>query len=75
MRFSLIKKYEAFQQNFMKVGGQEVATSKYGANKDLGSSCSGDSSHGKVKIEETDGSSSVQKEYDLPVLVHGSICP
>ena len=30
-------------------------------------SCSGDSSHGKVKIEETDGSSSGQKEYDILV--------
>ena len=32
-------------------------------------SCSGDVSHGEVNIEETDGSSSGQKEYDLPVLV------
>ena len=32
-----------------------------------------DSSHGKVKIEETGGSSSGQQEYNLFVVVHGSI--
>ena len=32
-----------------------------------------DGSHGEVQIEETDGSSSRQKEYDFSVLVHGSI--
>ena len=31
------------------------------------------SSHGKVKIVETDGSSSGQKKYDLVVPLHGSI--
>ena len=53
-------------------GDQEVVTRQYGASKDLESSCSGDNSHGKVKIAETGGRSSRQKGYDLPVLVHGS---
>ena len=34
-----------------------------------------DSSHGKVENEETDGSSSGQKEYNRPLLVHGSMWP
>ena len=34
----------------------------------------GNRSHGKVKIEETDGSCSGEKEYDFSVLIHGSIC-
>ena len=51
----------------MKVG---VVTSGYGASKDLVSSCSGDSSHGKVKIEKTDGGCRRQKEYDFIVFVH-----
>ena len=52
-------------------GGQEVVTSGHGASKDLESQCSLDSSHGKVKIEETEGSSRGQKEYDLVVFLHG----
>ena len=55
--------------------GQEVVTSGHGANNDLVSSCSGTSSHEKVQIEKTDGSSTGQKEYEFPVLVHGSIWP
>ena len=35
MRFSLIKKNKAFQMNYMKMGSQEVATSGYGACKDV----------------------------------------
>ena len=37
------------------------------------STCGCDGSHGRVEIEETDGSSSRQKEYELIVLVNGSI--
>ena len=36
-----------------------------------GSSRSGDSSHGEVEIEETDGGGSWQEEYDLVVPFHG----
>ena len=39
------------------------------------SPCSRDGSHGKVEIEEADGSSSGQKRHDLSVLVHDSIWP
>ena len=35
-RFSLIKKNQAFQKNYMKVGGQEFATSWYGSSKNVG---------------------------------------
>ena len=41
MRFSLIRKNKGFQKNYMKVGGQEVVTSGYGASQDVGSSRSG----------------------------------
>ena len=76
VRHSLIKKNKAFQKNHMKVGGgQEVSTSGHCANNDLVSSCSGTSSHEKVQIEDTDGSSIGQKEYNFLVLVHGSIWP
>ena len=49
-------------------GGQEVVPSGYGASKDVGSSCNGDSSHRKILIKEADGSCSRQKEYNLSVL-------
>ena len=53
MRFSLIKKNKVFEKNYMK--GEIKKLFRAGM---VGSSCGGDSSHGKVKIEETDGSSS-----------------
>ena len=56
-------------------GRQKVVLDGHGASKDLGSPCSGDGSHGKVDIEETDGSSSRQKEHDFTVLVHGDMWP
>ena len=34
--------WPAFQENYMKVGGQEVVTSGYGASKNVVSTCSGD---------------------------------
>ena len=71
VRFPLIKKNEAFQKSYMKVGVKEAVESVHGASKDLGSSCSGDGSHREVEIEETDGGGSRQKEYDFIVLVHG----
>ena len=46
-------------------GGQEVATCGYDASKDLESPCSGDCSHGDVRIEETGGSCFGQKEHNL----------
>ena len=46
--FSLIKRNKAFKKNYMKVWGQEVVTSGYGASKDVGSTCSGDGSHRKI---------------------------
>ena len=46
-------------------GCQEVATCKYDASKDLGSSCIGDGSHKEAEIEETDGSCSRQKRVRL----------
>ena len=48
----------------------EVAACGY--QKDLGTPCSVDGSHGEVEIEETDGSSSRLKEYDFSVFVYGS---
>ena len=35
VRFSIFKKNKAFQKNYMKVRGQEVVTSGYGASKNL----------------------------------------
>ena len=37
-------------------GRQEVATCRHDASKHVEGACSGDGSHGKVGIEETDGS-------------------
>ena len=41
--------------------GQEVVTSGDGASKDVESTCSGDGSYRRIKIEVADGSSSGQK--------------
>ena len=41
----------------------------------MGGACRRKGSHGKVNIEETDGSGSKQNEYKLAVLVHGGIRP
>ena len=54
-------------------GRQEVATSLYGASKNVESTCGGDGPYRKFKIEEADGSSSGHKEHDLFVIVLGSI--
>ena len=45
VRFSIIKKNKALRKNYMKVGGQEVATCRHDASKDLGSPCGWDVSH------------------------------
>ena len=74
VRFSLIKKNKGLPEELHEDGGQEVATSGYGASKDVRSSCSEDRPHRKIK-READGSSSGQKEHNLTVPVHGSICP
>ena len=54
------------------MGGHEIATTGYGASKNV-ERRSGDGPYGKVEIEETDGSSRRQKEFDFSVLVFGSI--
>ena len=64
---------QSFPEKLYEGWCKEVVASRHGTGKDVESSCSGDSSHGKVEIEETDGSSSGQKEYSLLVHVHGSI--
>ena len=64
VRLSLKTKNKVFQKSYMKVGGQQVASSRYDAS-------SGDVSHGEVKVKETDGSGSRQKEYGLSVPFHG----
>ena len=70
LRFSLIKKNRAFQKSYLKVGVGKWLRASNDASKNLGSSRSADVSHGDVDIEEKDGSSSRQKEYDP---IHGSI--
>ena len=57
----------------MKMGGQEVVMSGYGASDDVESACSGFGPYRNIEIEEADGSG--QKEYDLAVLVLGSMWP
>ena len=74
LRFSIIKKSKAFQKNYMKMGVKKLLRAGL-ASKNLGSTCSGFGLCRKIEIEEADGSSSGQKEYDLFVLVHGSIWP
>ena len=53
--------------------GQEVVTSGYDANEDVGSACSGFGPNGEIEIEETDVSSSGQKECDLVVPFDGGL--
>ena len=60
----------SFPEELHDGGDQEVAASGFGASKNVESACSRDGSHGKVKFEETGGSSSKQKEDDFSVLVH-----
>ena len=47
VRFSLIKKNEAFQKNYMMVGVKKFA-SRNGTSKNVGSKCSGVGSHRKI---------------------------
>ena len=60
------KEEQGLPKELHEGGSHEVVTSGYGASKNVGSTCSGDGSY--RKIEEADGSSSGQKEYDLVVL-------
>ena len=75
VRFSTVKKNKAFQKELHESGGQEVATRRHGASKDLVSPCGWDASRWEAEIEETDGGGSGQEEYNLAVLVHGRMWP
>ena len=70
VRFSPTCKNKASQKSCMKVVVEKLLRAG-----NLPSSCSGDSFHRKIKIEEADGSSSGYKEVVLSVLVHGSLWP
>ena len=59
---------QSIAKELHECGCQEVATCRYDASKDLGSPCSGDVSHGEVKLEKTDGSSSRTKRVRPPCL-------
>ena len=67
VRFSLMKKNKAFQKSYMKVVVKKVLRAG------MMQARTREGSHGEVLIEETDGSSSRQKEYDFPVPSRGSI--
>ena len=55
-------------------GGQESCYERGdGVREDVESACNGFGSNGKIEIEETDGSSSGQKEDDLFVPFHGGL--
>ena len=73
LRFLIIKKKKVFQKNYMKVGVKKLLRAGMMQARTWRSPCSGNGSHGKVKTEETDGSCNDQKEYNLPVLLHGGI--
>ena len=66
MRFSFLKKKKQISKELHESGCQEAVTCGYDASKDLESPCSGDVSHGEVKIEETDGSCSGAKSVRPP---------
>ena len=70
VRFAIIKKNEGLPEELHEGGCQEVVTSGHVPARTWESMQW--SSHGKIYIEETDGSSSGQKQYDIVVLVHGS---
>ena len=73
--FSLIKKNKVFQKSCMKVGVKKLLRAGMMPARTWGVHALGDGSNGEVEIEETDGSSSRQKEYDFSVLIHGSMWP
>ena len=58
-----------------RLGAKELAVRFSTVKKNKALPCSGDGSHGKVEIEDTNVSSSGQQEHDIPVLVHGSLRP
>ena len=66
VRFSIIKNNKAFQKNYMKVGG-------YGASESVEAHAVAMAPIERLKIEETNGSGSGQKEYNFAFLVHGGI--
>ena len=51
VRFSIIMKNKVLQKSYMKVGGQEVATSRNGASEDVGSACGEDGKRKKVGLK------------------------
>ena len=59
---------QGFPKELHEGGCQEVITSGHGTSKNLESSCGGESSNRKIKIKETDGSSSRKKEHGFSVL-------
>ena len=70
VRFSLVKKNEAFQKNYMRVGSRSCYERVW-HQRERGAHAVGMAPHRLIKIEEADGSSSGQKERDLD----GSIWP
>ena len=73
LRFSLIKKNMVFQKNYMKVSVKKLLRAGMMPARTWGVYAAGMPPHGKVKVEETDGSCCGKKEHDLPIFVHGSI--
>ena len=47
VRFSIIKKNNAFQKNYMKAGVKNLLRAGYGTSPDLGSPCGGNGCHGE----------------------------
>ena len=70
----LSRRIKLSRKNHMKVGVKKLLRAGIVPARTLVSSCSGDSSQGKIEVEEC-GSSSGQEDHDHLVLVHGGSWP
>ena len=73
VRLSLTKKNKVFQKSYMKVGVGKLLRAVLVPARTWRAHAVGFGPNRKIEIEEADGSSSGPKEYNLAVLVHGSI--
>ena len=75
VRFSIIKKNEAFRENYMKVVVKNLLRAGMMPARTWGAHAVGMSPTERLKLRRTDGGGSWQEEYNLAVLVHGGTWP
>ena len=75
VRFSLIKKNKAFQQNYMKLGVKKLSRAGMTPARKWRVHAVETAPYTKIKIEDADGSSSGKKGHDLLFFVYGGMRP